>query len=910
MMKYAKTRSEEEKKEVYNKWHDLINMSQKALDDWAENDNRLLASINREEAKESGDIQSGYDSFHRIKRRKEKPFKDWTNDDFDNAAQENGFNSRMLGGKPGDPVGESGMSKWEISLRNWGHDPSLKSSPQHAKWKAWKIKHTPSKKSSATIELPHIIIENFKTDVWKILRTTRNAQALQELYMEFTSRLRDSVLQNIVGTEARIEYLGLNRAVGKYRQLISQILELPDAVSLPNIARLNTAIDKMKLASLDIERHSVKIDYQKFKYKGFNVESFDLSDNEVRSFLDGIDFIEAIFKERDMTPIMRDSITSIQLLRQEQGSSTAGEWISTTRTLKMFTNSLGVKGRVLANFVHEVLLHEIGHWVHLNYITREAREFWDSGWEYINREKEDFFEKNLKKFTITPEDRSRYFTMFQEAKGDPKIVKSNASPLDILKIHGLFTQLSGRKPLMTPSNFRLTAEGKVVMEFFKDPLHYFYEVRGHSREDWNEQDALERATENINRIFMLSGLWEDVGLQLESDKTKEFALADRELHLRTIEEMKQALGIPTDYGKTNEKEDFAETFVQFVLDPSKLSQTARWRMGRTLGLSDSTGARVMKLSKRKSSMNKSACVISCLDLDDKRYLLKIRDRNYNPEIKIYHDLYDGVEVLYYIDNVTGWLEGVNSYGISIVNSALNVREDEEEGSSRNQKKEPMISQDGFYLLNALKCKTIEEALKCIAGNSFHVPVHGHTIISDGTRAKIIEQTSIHQPVVKTLQRHKLHVRTNHGINHPDAGYQSGDDRQSSLRRRELATEILSNVTDIKDAAPALYGYRWDKMDDPFIPVRKVPNGLYSTSQIMFDPQQKKMVVYLIPNDVDFLGYEKRFESDEEPICKLEVIQYSEFDEKGKFEQAPFNWNPARIASLKASALRVASLAKK
>lgn len=309
-------------------------------------------------------------------------------------------------------------------------------------------------------------------------------------------------------------------------------------------------------------------------------------------------------------------------------------------------------------------------------------------------------------------------------------------------------------------------------------------------------------------------------------------------------------------------------------------------------------------------MNKSACVISCLDLDDKRYLLKIRDRNYNPEIKIYHDLYDGVEVLYYIDNVTGWLEGVNSYGISIVNSALNVREDEEEGSSRNQKKEPMISQDGFYLLNALKCKTIEEALKCIAGNSFHVPVHGHTIISDGTRAKIIEQTSIHQPVVKTLQRHKLHVRTNHGINHPDAGYQSGDDRQSSLRRRELATEILSNVTDIKDAAPALYGYRWDKMDDPFIPVRKVPNGLYSTSQIMFDPQQKKMVVYLIPNDVDFLGYEKRFESDEEPICKLEVIQYSEFDEKGKFEQAPFNWNPARIASLKASALRVASLAKK
>lgn len=134
--------SDEEKKEVYDKWHGLINMSQKALDSWATDDDRLLASINRQEAKEEGGIQSGYDSFHRIKRRKSKPFSEWSNDDFVNAKQEIGFNSRMLGGKPGQPVEDTGMSKWEISLRNWGHDPSLKSSPQHSKWKSWKETHT------------------------------------------------------------------------------------------------------------------------------------------------------------------------------------------------------------------------------------------------------------------------------------------------------------------------------------------------------------------------------------------------------------------------------------------------------------------------------------------------------------------------------------------------------------------------------------------------------------------------------------------------------------------------------------------------------------------------------------------------------------------------------------------------
>lgn len=148
LYRYAKTRSDEEKKEIYNKWHKLINMSQKALDDWAENDHRLLASINRNEAKDEGGIQSGYDSFHRIKRRKAKKFDDWSAEDFDNASQENGFNSRMLGGKPGEPIGGSGMSKWEISLRNWGHDPSLKSSPQHTKWKAWKKKYTKKKEGS------------------------------------------------------------------------------------------------------------------------------------------------------------------------------------------------------------------------------------------------------------------------------------------------------------------------------------------------------------------------------------------------------------------------------------------------------------------------------------------------------------------------------------------------------------------------------------------------------------------------------------------------------------------------------------------------------------------------------------------------------------------------------------------
>ena len=138
----AKALEDDEKREIYDRWHKLINMTQKELDDWGDNPERLKASLNRQRAKESGGIQSGYDSFRRIVRRKSKPFKDWSPQDFQNAQQEINFNTRMLGNNPGQPVNKDvNKSKWEISLLNWGHDPSKKSSPSYGKWKAWKDDH-------------------------------------------------------------------------------------------------------------------------------------------------------------------------------------------------------------------------------------------------------------------------------------------------------------------------------------------------------------------------------------------------------------------------------------------------------------------------------------------------------------------------------------------------------------------------------------------------------------------------------------------------------------------------------------------------------------------------------------------------------------------------------------------------
>lgn len=186
-------RSDKEKKEIYDKWKGLINMSQDALDEWAKNPARLEASLNRAKAKDEGGIQSGLDSLHRIKRRKSKPVKEWSDVDFDNAAQENGFNGRMLGGKIGQPVGSTGMSKWEISLRNWGHDPALSSSSANSKYKAWKKSNkdaimkskAKAKKAGGSISI--------RLPVWENGRVTKQLVVSNQYLWEWTGRKFENV---------------------------------------------------------------------------------------------------------------------------------------------------------------------------------------------------------------------------------------------------------------------------------------------------------------------------------------------------------------------------------------------------------------------------------------------------------------------------------------------------------------------------------------------------------------------------------------------------------------------------------------------------------------------------------------------------------------------------------------------
>lgn len=86
--------------------------------------------------------------------------------------------------------------------------------------------------------------------------------------------------------------------------------------------------------------------------------------------------------------------------------------------------------------------------------------------------------------------------------------------------------------------------------------------------------------------------------------------------------------------------------------------------------------------------------------------VKNRDRNYIPEISFRKRHHDGIEILYFWDDVTQYCEGMNSQGIAVLSASLMVLDDEKEISQR--KKTPSV--DGGKIKKALTNNNINSVI--------------------------------------------------------------------------------------------------------------------------------------------------------------------------------------------------------
>lgn len=263
------------------------------------------------------------------------------------------------------------------------------------------------------------------------------------------------------------------------------------------------------------------------------------------------------------------------------------------------------------------------------------------------------------------------------------------------------------------------------------------------------------------------------------------------------------------------------------------------------------------------------CIIVSKEVDNKFILAKNRDRAYNPTIEIIHSIVDGVEVVYLHDVITDWSEGMNEFGIGIVNSALLVGHDESE--HKIVKKGGTPSKDGARIRRVLTQKTLKDALKVVLSkNGTNDGIKGHTFLSTPKYMVSVEQTSQHSPQVKLQNVKNPIVRTNHGHIFANAGYTHGYKYLSSKMRKVSAEKQIDKVEDWKEIASAMRKEFFKK--DSHLNMKRDTKEMWTSTQTVLNLTDRIFQLTYFKDKVnEFRGVVNKLPEGYTPKIKIEIV---------------------------------------
>lgn len=256
------------------------------------------------------------------------------------------------------------------------------------------------------------------------------------------------------------------------------------------------------------------------------------------------------------------------------------------------------------------------------------------------------------------------------------------------------------------------------------------------------------------------------------------------------------------------------------------------------------------------------CIIVAKKVGDTVIMAKNRDRAYKPQLEIVHEIVDGVEIAYLRDMVTDWSEGLNEYGIGVLNTALMVGFDENE--KKIVKKGGKPSKDGNRIRITLTNKTLKGAVKSVV----RLGIKGHTFVSNPQKMVSMEMTSKHNPKidVRDLSSDNF-VRTNHGYHYHDAGYTEGEDYLSSKIRKIGAEKVLDSSEEAMDILNGLKKQFYEK-DSP-LNMRRDTEKMSTSSQLMLNLTDREMTLHYFTSKVEkFNGIVNRLPEGYTPKIKI------------------------------------------
>jgi hypothetical protein len=176
---------------------------------------------------------------------------------------------------------------------------------------------------------------------------------------------------------------------------------------------------------------------------------------------------------------------------------------------------------------------------------------------------------------------------------------------------------------------------------------------------------------------------------------------------------------------------------------------------------------------------------------------KNRDRNYTPVLDFIESEQQGVDRMMMHDRVTGYKEGINSAGLSILNTSLDVYDDESEVEAGTEHTSP----DGRIIAQALLYQDPLDAVKLLVKRQ----LGGCTIVFNADDLYLIEATDDDgkgpfRSIVKKIAKKNTVARSNHGLWMPDAGYQwKPSNTSETISRLSSETRLLLAEQVVKSA---------------------------------------------------------------------------------------------------------------
>lgn len=258
----------------------------------------------------------------------------------------------------------------------------------------------------------------------------------------------------------------------------------------------------------------------------------------------------------------------------------------------------------------------------------------------------------------------------------------------------------------------------------------------------------------------------------------------------------------------------------------------------------------------RATVNKEMCIIVAKYFDGLGWVgAKNRDRNYTPELTFIASEDRDVERMMMYDLITGYKEGINNHGVSILNTSLDVYDDESEVESGEAETSP----DGRHIAEALLEKDPLDAVKILIKRK----LGGCTIVFNKDDLYLIEASDqdgkeSFKFLVKKINKNNTVARTNHGIWLEWAGYQrKPDNKNETLSRISSESRLLQAqavVETAKDPEDLVDGMCQIYIDDPQLNIMRMSTErkkMRTTSQQLCVPSEKTLYCRPVSSHVEF-----------------------------------------------------------